>query len=213
MQEYDSDLDELVESHRAHRARKAVGQTDDRADAIIRRGRIRRMLVATLVVLAVLFGAAGAYFYRNIPQALAGCLPAQAGGFPVTNVMSGEDAMKSTVGLHKGKLGRPKEAVIGAYGPGTSVWLMSYANAARARESVVKMANKMPKYGKDFQKVTIQRRKGLKLYVTKPGGFNQYYWAQGRVVAYLVPGEMLKPEAFNTIDEISRALYYYQLLH
>lgn len=213
MQEYDSDLDELVESHRAHRARQAVGQTDEGANAIIRRGRIRRMLVAALVILAVLIGAAGAYFYRNMPQTLAGCLPARTGGFPVTNVMSGEDAMKSTVESHTGKLGRPTEAVIGAYGPGTSVWLMSYADAAKARESAVKMAKKMPKYGKDFQKVTILQRKDLKLYVTKPGGFNQYYWAQGRVVAYVVPGEMLKPEAFSTIDEISRALNYYQLLH
>lgn len=154
------------------------------------------------VALIVAFFGYRTLFVPPAPSTLGDIIPGAIEGFPVTRLISGDQAVVATGQSHVGRIGTPDDAAIAMYPKDLTVWVSEYRSEATATDIMERMAKAMKKFGKGFETLEMKEMGGAQVIVTYPGGKPDYYWARHKVVAYVSPGPLNEDQVKRTIIEL-----------
>lgn len=129
-------------------------------------------------------------------------VPGKVFDFSLTNVVKGKEAIKAAKRLHRGEIKNVKDMAIGYYEEGLSIWFTEYPSIEIAKEETLKMAEAMERFGQGFENIEELEIEGLVVYETFPGGKEQFFWAQNKLMIYIIPGDLIKSQSKTLISKL-----------
>ncbi len=156
------------------------------------------LLFSIIVFLAVVFW----IFSLFVPKGLQSFLPSEVDGLMLHRVAGKDESMATTVRSHQGEIKDVDDMVIGYYDGGLSIWITKYSESKVVNKETLKMIEAMKKFGEGFEKLGSVNIKGVKIYITFPGGVKQYFWSQGKLMVYMIPGTLSESMSRELISDL-----------
>jgi len=160
--------------------------------------------VIFLLLIIILLSAVFWVYFLFIPRGsdLESFLPSEVDGLMLHRVAGKDEAMATTVRSHRGEIKDVDDMVIGYYDGGLSIWVTKYSNSQISYNETIKMIDAMKRFEEGFEEIKSTRIKDVEVYVTEPGGEKQYFWSQGKLMVYIIPGALSESESRELISDL-----------
>jgi len=162
-----------------------------------------RLLSYFLFVIGVVILAGAVFYYLHVNQpekgALASSVPQMIAGIPLSQVITGEEAIENIQQLH-GKGIPLVEGAVAVYGNQNLIlWVSDAGNRSGAEELIELMRIRINEGSSPFEERGDFKLEDLTIYALDGMGQNHYYWRSGQLVMWLAADRELAEEALQEV--------------
>lgn len=135
---------------------------------------------------------------------LQGHLPSGIASFKLQREITGTEAFTTVKKSHLGRLKAPREAAIGYYEEGLTIWISRYDSEKAANDEIKRMVSAIGRFGQGFSVPTRLKIDKHFIYRIDYQGSLHYFWARQDMIVYVMPGPLSDADIKELVKDMNQ---------